>query len=261
MEETSPSRRLLTAYWAMLPVLLISGCNTPTSSSTPTTATPQATRIAEYQTDYAALPATTQKQLADGLISKGQNLKLVYLALGRPDLIVITPDGKRITWTYRNYISPVVATNKVVLGRKPERNLSASSSPLHDTMEAWQYGVLKHEVPADFEVSGLTRMKVVPKAANQSWADYGKYRLELKMAEGKASPQDLRNMNLNAQQEYREALTIPPIASPDPIKLDVHFVDQQVADAIVDDSFSAFSVGTLPLTTTATPGLQGQTPE
>lgn len=236
---------------SVLTALFLSACNT-TSTVSPIAAA-QATRIAEYQTDYAALPPATQKQLTDGLISKGQNLKLVYLALGQPDRILITPDGKAITWTYLNYVSPVAVTNKVVLGNK-SYGPAGGSSPLHETMDAWNNNLLKHEIrdPGD-PLSGDGR--IVAKASTQSWSDYGKYRLKYSMAGTKEAR---KSIELNQREAYQEALTIPPIASPDPIKLDVLFVDQQVTDAIVDDSFSAFSLSPLNLTATVAPGIQTQ---
>lgn len=248
---------LATAAWLILPA-----CNTttPASSARTAIATPQATRIAEYQADYAVLPATTQKQLANGIIAKGQNMKLVYVALGRPDLIVTTPDGKIITWTYRNYTTPVIGTNRTVVGRESKVNL-ANHSPLQDTMDAWSNKLLKHEVPGTVtnEAPGFGAALIIAKAPTQSWAEYGKYRENLRAITDSGRPPNqaeriaLRAINERAENAYDEALTIPVIASPDPIKLDVIFFDQHVSDAIVNDSFSAFSTGPLPLTGSVAP--------
>ncbi len=235
------------------------------ASSSPS---PQAKRITEFQSEYAALPADTQEQLANGIIAKGQNMKLVYLALGRPSRIVTTPNAKTITWTYHNYVSPVISTNKTVVGRETKQNF-ANNSPLQDTMDAWNNRLQKHEIPNSPQGSDLTRWEpqIIPKAPTQSWAEYAKYRNNVEMVKGiadRASGDALRamkNITKRAELEYREALMIPPISSPDPVKLDVVFVDQLVSDAIVDESFSAFSAHALPLTVTATPGVQGQIPE
>ncbi len=204
--------------------LFVSGCNT-TPKPAPV-ATAQAKRIAEHQADYAALPADTQKQLAEGIISRGQNMKAVYVALGRPDLIVTTPDAKTITWTYRSYIPPVVATRKVVM-ESENKTILDSRSPLTDTFDAWNSKLLKH----DFNTPDI-----IPKAPTQSWSDYGKYRENYEMAGTAGAKAAIR---LRARNEYREALTVPLISSPDPVKLDVIFVHQLVDEVIINDSTSA----------------------
>ncbi len=243
-------------------ILLTSIGNAAPASETVALSSSQAKRIAEHPDAFAALPANTQQQIAEGRISRGQNLKLVYLALGRPDRIVTTPDAKTITWTYRNYLSPVIATNKTVVGRETKQNL-ANGSPLQDTMDAWNNRLVKHEVPDSPQGNDLAKWepKVIAKAPTQSWADYGKYRLNLQMAEQRPTntlPEEVvrsvrKNMGKRAEVEYQDSLTIPPISSPDPIQLDVIFVDQSVSDAIVDESFSAFSLHPLTLPGTATP--------
>ncbi len=207
-----------------------------TTAAAPAMAKPQAKRIAEHPDAYAALPAATQKELAEGIITKGQNMKLVYLALGRPDVIVTTPDAKTITWTYRNYVSPVIATNKVVTGNAPMTPLS-NSSPLNDTFDAWNNKLLKHDEFGGPRLSALDR--IAAKAPTQSWADYGKYRLKIAMSN---NPAEISSLNKRAEVEYEDAVRLPPISSPDPMKLDVVFINQLVSDAIIDDSFSAFSV-------------------
>ncbi len=245
--------------------LLTSICSAAPASET-VASSAQAKRIAEHPEAFAALPADTRQQLAEGRISQGQNMKLVYLALGRPDHIVTTPDAKTITWTYRNYLSPVIATNKTVIGRETKQNF-ANGSPLQDTMDAWNNGMEKHEIPVTGTASSRWEPKVTPKAPNQTWAEYAKYRNNLEMARRGLDQPDaaikavMQNMSKNAELEYREALTLPLISSPDPVKLDVIFVDQLVSDAIVDESFSAFSAHALPLTATAAPGVQSQIPE
>jgi len=221
---------------AVLASWLTTACNTTTPSSATTPATPQAQRIAEYKSDYDTQPAETQKQLAEGIIAKGQNLKLVYLALGRPDRIVTTPDAKTITWTYRNYVSPNTRANKTVMGNAPANSLP-SSSPLTDTFDAWNNNLLKHDEFGGSRVSIIDR--VAAKAPTQSWSSYGKYRLNVEMA---STPAAKASLNKRAEEDYKEAITIPPISSPDPIQLDVIFIDQRVSDAIIDDSFSAFSI-------------------
>ncbi len=253
-----------------LVVLLITSCKTTAPTTAETVATPQTTRATEFKTDYDALPVTTQKQLAEGLISQGQSMKLVHVALGRPDVIVTTPNAKTITWTYHNYVSPVVSTNRVMKGDPPRLPIN-NGSPLQDTMDAWNNRLLKHEVPDSPEGNDPTKWEgsIPMKAPTQSWSDYGKYRLNLQMTQRIAKPEGAgsrgyaarKAMTKRAEEEYQEALTIPPIVSPDPIKLDVIFVDQRVSDAIIDDSFSAFSLAPLPLNATAAPGVSTQVPQ
>lgn len=268
MNPPLPSSRLAAAAVLAL-TWLLTACNTtaPTAAA-PAPAAAQNPRITEYKADYDALPATTQKQLADGLISQGQNMKLVYVALGRPDRIVITPDGKSIIWTYQNYIPPVINTSRTVVGAQTKPNFSQNNSPLHDSLDAWNNNVLKHEVPYSPQGSDMSKWEpqIVRKAPTQSWAEYGKYRSQIDAVKGRDAAAStnpeviarLKNIAKEAEIAYQEALTIPVIASPDPLKLEIIFFDHRVVDAIVDDSFSAFSSGPLPLSTTAVPGVSSQ---
>ncbi len=218
----------------------LTGCNTtpaPTTPSAAPSATPQMQRAAKYRADYDAQPALTQKQLSEGNIARGQDMKLVYIALGRPDVIITTPNAKIITWTYTNYLPPVIATNKVVIGDQP---FQANHSPLFETMDAWNNGLQKHEIIE----AGNT--DIVAKSPTQSWADYGKYRKDYEMA-GTQGAKDA--IEQRARLEYRESLLIPPITSPDPVQLTVVFIDRQVVDVTIDESVSAFSGRALALPT------------
>jgi len=256
---------------AILTALLVSACNTPTSSpataTTSTSATPQATRIAEHQSAYDALPAPMREQLARGLISQGQSLKLVYVALGRPDKILITPDGKALKWTYENYISPHATASKVIVGNKPG-GIAADSSPLYDSLQAVNRGFLKREVPTSPEGTDMTKWapQIVPKAPTQSWEDYGRYRERMSIGEARSGANDpdspefvaRKIENKEAERAYQEALLLPPIVTPDPVKLDIIFIDQLVTDAVINDSISAFSSQPVSLPGTFVPGVQTQ---
>lgn len=223
--------RALAAFPAALILFGVAACNTTAPTAAAPIVTPQRTRIAELQADYHALSATAQKQVAEGVVARDFDMKSVYIALGRPDHIVTTPNAKAITWTYDRYVPPVVSTNKVITGNDP-RSIQARNSPLFDTMDAWNNGMQKHEIIE----AGNT--EIIAKAPTQSWGEYSKYRKNYEMAGTPAAKAAIRE---RARQEYHAALRIPPITSPDPVKLSVLFVDQHVTDVIIDESQSAFS--------------------
>ena len=202
---------------------LLSGCESTNSS-------PQAKRIAENQTTYAELSAADQKGVKEGLIARGQELKTVYLALGKPDVVRTSADGRVTTWTYHNYMPPIPEKQKTATVMTSPRN-AAIADPLADIAEAWRHGELRQDVFADGQMA--------PRRPNQTWADYARYRKDRELAE-RAGPQFVKMLDDQARVEYNESLRDAVIADPTTIKLEVIFIEQRVSDAIVDDSHSAF---------------------
>jgi hypothetical protein len=228
-----------TVRLALLTGLFVLAVTAVTSAADKSEKTPQAARIAEHPRDYAALPAADQQQVAEGLIARGQRMKIVYIALGRPDVIVTTPDAKTVTWTYRNYVPPFKGTQKNVIGKAPMTHV-ANDSPLNDTFEAWRNNMMKHEITAIDDP--FSRTNPIAKAPGQSWSDYARYRHQLDRA---PSPDIAIMINEKAKEDYRETVKeiqrIGPVTAPEPITLEVIFIDHLVSDAIINRSVSAFS--------------------
>lgn len=88
------------ALWLMgLACLGASGCDTAKPN----------VRIAERAATFGSLPAETQQAVAKGAIERGYTFEMVYIALGRPDLIEASADASDCRWTYhRFYFSPEV---------------------------------------------------------------------------------------------------------------------------------------------------------
>jgi|UniRef100_UPI004048EAFD hypothetical protein len=210
---------LLTASTVAL-LGLITGCE-----STPTT--PQSLRTAELSADYQKLSAESKEDVGKGLISRGQDPKTVYMALGKPDLITTSADGHVVTWIYDNYLPPQTKEQKQATYKdiKQRNNLS---EPLQDIFESWNANVERHSMETNAEIA--------PRAQGQSWADYGKYRREREFARGGAVYLDRQ-----AREEYKASLYIDPAPDAVSIKLEVIFIEELVSDAIVNDSVSAFA--------------------
>lgn len=202
---------------------LLSGCESTNSN-------PQAKRIAENQTAYAGLSASDQKGVKEGLITRGQELKTVYLALGKPDVIRTSPDGRVTTWTYRNYTPPIPEAQKTTTAMTSPRN-AAIANPLLDTVDAWRNGELRHDINLDGQMA--------QKRSDQSWADYARYRKNRELA-ATFGPQVVKILDDQARVEYNESLRDSAIADTETLKLEIVFIEQRVSDAIVDDAYSAF---------------------
>lgn len=86
--------------------LLLAGCATSTAP------TPQAQRITEYQSDYEQMSSATKEGVARGLISRWDDFKAVYIALGKPDVITSSADGRVVGWTYHSYMPPQTEEQK-----------------------------------------------------------------------------------------------------------------------------------------------------
>ena len=211
------------AITSVLILALFSGCES-------TGTNPQAKRIAENQTAYARLSEADQKGVQAGLIARGQELKTVYLALGKPDVIRTTSDGRITTWTYRNYTPPVPEAQKTATAMTSPRN-AAMTDPLLDTVDAWRHGELRHDINLDGQMA--------QKRNDQTWADYARYRKNRELAEA-FGPQVVKILDDQARVEYNESLRDTAIADTETLKLEIVFIEQRVSDAIVNDAYSAF---------------------
>jgi hypothetical protein len=114
----------------------------------------------------------------------------------------------------------------------------ASDSPLNDTFEAWRHNMQKHDILGP----PLVITTPIARAPGQSWSDYARYRHQL----DRAPSVDIAIMiNEKAKEDYRENVKeiqrIGPVTAPEPITLEVIFIDHLVSDAIINRSVSAFS--------------------
>ncbi|MEZ5414498.1 MAG: hypothetical protein R3F03_09320 [Opitutaceae bacterium] len=217
-----PLKNRLAATGGLI-LVLISGCESTGSN-------PQAQRIAENQATYAGLSAEEQRGVKAGLIARGQELKTVFLALGKPDVIRISPDGRVTTWTYRNFIPPTPEAQKTATAMTSPRN-AAIADPLLDTVDAWRHGELRHDINLDGQMA--------QKRSDQTWGEYARYRKNRELAEA-FGPQVVKILDDQARVEYNESLRDSAIADTAALKLEIVFIEQRVSDAIVDDAYSAF---------------------
>lgn len=219
----------------MLSALILSllpGCETTKSN-------PQAQRIAEHQAEFRQLSEDSRQQLSAGLITRGQSLKAVYMALGKPDLIITSPNGHVVNWTYSRYQPPKTAEQKKADLAEIQRR-SNVADPLMDAMQAWRNNASRFggamEANLDSQFAGQSQTPVTaPRANGQSWEEYGKYLRNREFA-GPA----IRMVDRMQQEKYNESLYIDPAPDPVTVKLEIIFIEQLVSDAIIDDSQSAF---------------------
>lgn len=242
---------------AALFVLAVSGCDT---SAGPTAA--QNKRATELKADYEGMPAATKEAVDQGNIARGNSPKEVYIALGKPDRIISSADGRLTHWIYANYLPPMPNRPETAKSddrpshQKTHRNVRVTD-PLLESMEAWRANTSRFGIdPSDPDIA--------PKAANQSWSDYGRMlqvrevmrsvpaptttrgliSIEERQADyartGKNYTAGVKMVDTEAWQEYNESLVDSPVQSLETVKLEVIFIEQRVSDAIVDESHSAF---------------------
>lgn len=208
--------------------------------------------MAEHQAAYNTLPSADKEALMKGLIARGQTPEQVYIVLGQPNVITASADGTATIWTYSNYLPPLPA-GQLYNATKKRKNTPrpvTATDPLLDSMQAWQANV-------DRRGQVMSDPETVPQAAGQSYADYGRYLQEGNLinerAEAPLTPQITRGLSGNSgsiytkildadtAQAYNESNAEFPLRSPLTVKLDVVFVRQTVADAIINESQSAFT--------------------
>ena len=214
-----PRNRYDAMALAVLVSLTVTGCNT--------SPTPQAQRITEHQAEFQQFSADTQQKLAEGIIARGQSLKAVYMALGKPDVITASSNGHVVNWIYTSYQPPQTATEKKAYVAEVQRRNNFGGNPLLDVAESWLANAPRHGLQFD--------QNVAPRARGQSWAEYGKYLKDREMAGPGAGFIDRMQL-----EEYRESQYIAPAPDPVTVKLEVIFIENLVSDAIIDDSQSAF---------------------
>lgn len=239
---SSPRVNYLRCLYLSLIAAALAGCS---STDTPT---PQARRITEYQADYDQMSPATKEGVARGFISRADDFKAAYIALGKPDVITTSADGRVTTWTYQAFLPPQTEAIKKQTP-KNARGYNRMNSPLSDSFEAWRHNVSMHE----YELSGDANLagpnpkpydprtalsNVAPKSANQSWADYARYIHERRFSQ---SREVTKVLDREQEDLYQEALTESPIADPPTVRLDVIFIENRISDAIIDESHSAFS--------------------
>jgi outer membrane protein assembly factor BamE (lipoprotein component of BamABCDE complex) len=63
-------------------------------------------RIEEKAEIFSQLGPEVQESIQRGQVKVGYTLEMVYMALGRPNSVTSTPDGKYVVWTYMNFNTP-----------------------------------------------------------------------------------------------------------------------------------------------------------
>lgn len=72
----------------------LAGCNTTEA------------RIQEKPEVFAQLSPTLKDAVKSGKVGLGFTREMTYIALGKPNLVVSSGDGREIAWTYMNYNTP-----------------------------------------------------------------------------------------------------------------------------------------------------------
>jgi hypothetical protein len=249
-----PRRSIVLRAVRLFALVLTSAAAADSESTQSPKTTPQSLRAAEHQSAYEALPAADRQHLLAGNIARGHGMKLVYIALGRPDVVTTTADARTIRWTYRNFVPPFTNAQKPVAREKRLAHVN-HTSPLHDTFEAWRHGMQKHDIilpltEDEYNVGAVGNraarpLEAVQKSPGQSWSEYATYRRaadDARESQGQAMTDMLRAKAQHDQKEMvKEIQRIGPLSAPEPVTVEVIFRDQAVSDAIVNQSVSAFS--------------------
>lgn len=90
---------LRAAALASLLALTCTGCGTNAVTA----------RIQEKAAVFARLTPAQQEQIKHGGIEPGYTQDMVYMALGQPNKITTSANGRDTTWVYKNYIAPVAS--------------------------------------------------------------------------------------------------------------------------------------------------------
>ncbi len=220
----------------LLGFMLNPGCETAPKE------TPQSKRITELKTTYEKAPEAAKTAASTGNLARGQSPELVYIALGRPNFILTSADGRVTTWTYQNYLPPPPprAVQEASKREKFRGNFDRQSQikdPLQDAVGAFQYNMSRQMVPSTDPLDANKEQK----RSDQSWADYARYNTNRELAKSIPEAEKvLKILDDKARVEYIDSLKNDRIADPITVKLEVIFIGHQVSDAIVDDSVSAF---------------------
>ncbi|MFM1851974.1 MAG: hypothetical protein RIS54_1658 [Verrucomicrobiota bacterium] len=257
---------------ALALAVLLAGCNTPPANTLPPAPvdTPQMKRSAEQPEAFNELSDEQQAELLKGKIAVGQPPEAVYIALGKPNLVRTTADGKVTLWTYSHYLPPLPpGARDNATKKKPVRVAKQGSDPLTDSMIAWQLNV-------DRRGTVMTDPDVAPQAEGQSYADYARMLQQRDIASQVPAPIGTRGlisieerqadvatgrrpytvltalMDKEAWQDYHASIAEFPLPLPNMVQLDVVYVDGVVLDAIVNNSTSAFTPPAAPTPTDST---------
>jgi len=222
---------------------MLAGCET---TPKPTAATPQSVRITELGSVYEKAPETAKAAASTGNLTRGQSPELVYIALGRPNVILTSADGRVTTWTYQNYLPPPPPkpVQEPTKKEKFQSNFSKQNrvvDPLQDAVGAFQYNLSRQMVPRTDPLNLDLDKYMEQKRPDQSWADYARYRTNRDMAKT-GGPAVVKMVDDKARAEYIESQQKERIPDLTTVKLEVIFLGPQVADAIVNDSVSAFAL-------------------
>jgi hypothetical protein len=89
---------------------LLAGCQSSSTTSA---------RVQEKAAVISTLPPEQQQKIAGGVVEVGYTADMVYVALGRPDSVAVTADGKVGIWNYENYLPSAVVSPQPFYGIRP----------------------------------------------------------------------------------------------------------------------------------------------
>jgi hypothetical protein len=142
-------------------ILTLAGCESPSA------------RIQENPAAFAALRPVEQETIKRGQVGLGFSAEMTYLAMGKPNLIEASADGRETTWYYMNYNTPdgaFVEANKTAISFDPlgSKSLAMNSgSPVagkNDVGSRTRVASLAAEGQADNTDGGLGWRQVTGKA-------------------------------------------------------------------------------------------------
>ncbi len=116
---------------AAVVLALAAGCTSVSTS---------AQRREEKAAKLVSLPAEQRQKMEAGVVEVGYTADMVYVALGRPDSVRVTADGRTGIWTYERYLPSEAVSDRpfyaVRLGTsyrgRPVFRTGASAASAHD---------------------------------------------------------------------------------------------------------------------------------
>ena len=78
---------------AILAAFFVTGCETSGITN----------RIQEKSVIFNTLPPVQQQDIKNGYFGEGYTMDMVYIAVGKPSKITITPNGQDAMWTYNDF--------------------------------------------------------------------------------------------------------------------------------------------------------------
>jgi len=149
-----------------------------------------AQRIEEKSAIFSQLGPETQESIQRGQVKEGYTLEMVYMALGRPNQVASTPDGKSVIWTYMNFNTP--DGDFMLQPKHITHNKALDSSQLLFTGSEWREVAGKDDL--DDGTVTMPETKIRRKTAQEMIEEETQQELEIAFQDGRVV--DFRLMRL-----------------------------------------------------------------